>query len=106
MLVNSSGELASTESGFRSPGCRAEDSGLRGPRFESRLLTNFQRLWRISEIGIHMSHRRPSVKEELRRNFDLMECVSLTAIIQKAKFVRVGAVVNDKRGNYEVDREV
>ena len=57
--------------GFLGPGGRAEDSRSRGPEFESRHLANFQRLWRIFEIGNHMSHRRPSVNGQLRGKCDL-----------------------------------
>ena len=40
--------------GFHGPGGRAEDSRSRGPEFESQRWANFQRLWRIFKIGIHM----------------------------------------------------
>ena len=56
--------------GFQGPGGWAEDSRSRGPEFESRHWANFQRLWRIFEIGIHMSHCLPSVNGELRGKCD------------------------------------
>ena len=55
----------------RGPGGRAEDSRSRGPEFESRHWANFQRLWQIFEIEIHMSHRQPNVNGELRGRCDL-----------------------------------
>ena len=68
-----------------------------------RLWANFHRLWQIIDIGIHMSHRRPSVHgswEEIMilRNVHPSDCHN-----PKGKSV---AVSNDQRGNnYEVWRE-
>ena len=76
--------------GFRGPGGRVENSRSRGPKFESRHWTNFQRLWRINVNG------------ELRGKCDFT--MSLYAI-SKAQICKSGAVSNDQWGNCEVVRE-